>query len=91
MDVDIEKLGGILGISIGEEEPLPERGEVEGRGGEEEECDFGLRVCGGEAGLGAARVGDCSSAAEEGEVVELVGGGDLWEGGFEFRGEIEEE
>ena len=55
------------------EEDLPERGEVEVGVGEEEEGDLGAG-----SGFGGDGVeGGESGAAEEGDVVELVGEGDL--------------
>lgn len=78
MDVDVEE--GFVAV----EEEFPERGEVEIGVGEEEEGDFGLRVGSAEAGDGVVvvvveerRGGGEGGAAEEGEVVELVGEGDL--------------
>lgn len=68
--------GGGVGVNVDVveavvvlKEELPERGEVEIGVGEEEECDFGFLS-------GGAAFGD-GGAAEEGEVVELVGEGDL--------------
>lgn len=88
MDVDVEEVRVWGGV----EEAVPERGEVEVGVGEEEEGDLEVRVgaAGGEAGEFGA-----GSAVEEGEVIELVGGGNrdglLGGGREEARGEEEED
>lgn len=68
MDVDVEK-----GFVVFEEE-FPKRSETEICVREKEECNFGSWIGSAKAGNGSsAAEGRESSAAEEGEVVELVG------------------
>lgn len=69
VDVDVEERGFGRG---GGEESVPERSEGKGGVCEEEEGDLGLGF-----GPGTGPVVGSGGAAEEGEVFELVGGGDL--------------